>query len=327
MMDWLEERNVKCNFILHKGKLDYPSSIIQTIRILKKLTPEVVHCHMLDANLIGLVAAKTVGVPKRIYTRHHSTFHHESHSSAVKYDKFSNWLATDIVAISQNVSKILIEKEGCNKDKIHLIHHGFDLSSFSKENVSEDLGLKYDISKNDGPVIGVVSRYMEWKGVVYIIQAFQEFLKKYPRAKLVLANAHGPYKKQIAAELKKIPKQNYVEIGFEQNLFALYQLFDIYVHTPINSEIEAFGQTYVEALAAGIPSIFTLSGIANEFIIDQENALVVPYKNSGAIEKKMKLLVEDQKLNSQLRENGRKSVQEFNLEKFIFNLEKLYSVG
>jgi hypothetical protein len=52
---------------------------------------------------------------------------------------------------------------------------------------------------------------------------------------------------------------------------------------PIDDTIEAFGQTYIEALISGVPSVFTLSGVASEFIENGKNALVVDYKNSEQI--------------------------------------------
>ena len=95
---------------------------------------------------------------------------------------------------------------------------------------------------------------------------------------------------------------------------------------PIDENCEAFGQTYVEALASGIPSIFTLSGIANEFIINERNALVVPYKNSDAIYNSCIRLLNDKTLCNSLIENGKKDVtQKFQLEQMINSLEALYN--
>jgi glycosyltransferase involved in cell wall biosynthesis len=277
--------------------------------------------------MLGLSAAKVLGIKKRIYTRHHSTFHHQYHPQAVKYDKICNDLATDIVAISENVQNVLIDKEHVQPEKIYLIHHGFDLEKFQSisQKKIDDLKKKYGIIKQDYPVIGVISRYINWKGHSYIINAFKQVKEKYPSAKLVLANATGPDKDAIQSLLKKnLPKNSYIEIPFEHDLFTLYQLFDIYVHIPINESIEAFGQTYVEALAAGIPSVFTLSGVAKEFIKHGENALVVPFKNSEETANNIIKLLENKPLAKKLFENGKKSIKQFSLENFIFKLEKLY---
>ena len=324
---WLKEKKTECYYIPHNGKKSFPNSVVKVRKLLKKIHPSIVHTHLFDANLIGLFCAKTLGIKKRIYTRHHSTFHHENFPKAVKYDKFSNYLATDIVAISENVKDVLINLEDVSIEKITLIHHGFDLKSFEEVNESEikELKVKYNLLNQEGPVIGVVARFIKWKGIQYTISAFKVILNSFPNAILVLANAKGPDKTYIQSILKEIPEKNVRLISFESNLFNLYQLFNLYIHVPINKEIEAFGQTFVEALAAGIPSVFTLSGVANEYIIDKENALVVPYENSNGIVEAIYTLLENKQLQKKLVEKGRNSIQQFKLVNFIEKLEKLYS--
>ncbi|MCT4581709.1 MAG: glycosyltransferase family 4 protein [Flavobacteriales bacterium] len=321
---WLTAQSIATFYVPHNGKKSFPKSFLKVYQLLKAIQPQRVHTHLFDANLIGLTAAKALGIKKRIYTRHHSTFHHNNFPKAVKYDKLSNWLASDIVAISENVRDVLENKEQVPPQKIHLIHHGFDLKSFQNVSKEEVQTLKNNYNINNSPVIGVISRYINWKGIQYIIKGFKALLQEYPDAILVLANANGPDKQEIKEALKTIPKENYREIVFEPNLFALYQLFDLYIHTPIDHQIEAFGQTYIEALAAGKPSIFTLSGVANEFIIDQKNAIVIPYKDDQAIVKAIKQLLTHKDLTSTLVENGLKSVEKYNLLTFVQKLERLY---
>ena len=327
LFKWLKKQKINTYTIQHLGKRSYLTSFLKVFLILLKIKPDIVHTHLFDANLIGLTTAKILNIKKRIYTRHHSTYHHDNFPKTVKYDLWANLIATEIVAISKNVETILVQNEQVNKNKIALIHHGFEVKNFQSIKKRDVINLKnkYQINDNEYPVIGVIARYIKWKGIEYTINAFKQILREFPKAKLILANASGPDEKQIKDLLKQLPKANFIEIKFESNLFALYHLFDIYIHTPINSEIEAYGQTYVEALAAGVPSIFTLSGVANEFIKNGENALVVSYNNSKEIEKSILYLLKNAKKSKELIENGIKSVQQFNLELFINKLEKLYS--
>ena len=80
----------------------------------------------------------------------------------------------------------------------------------------------------------------------------------------------------------------------------------------------------MEALAAGVPSIVTLSGIAHEFIQDRHNALVVPYRDSDAILEAMNSLMRDSELRNSIITNGRSSAEQFRLEPFIEKLKVLY---
>lgn len=323
--NWLQEEGIASYYIKHLGKKSYPKSILKVIKILKNIQPNTVHTHLFDANLIGLFSAKLLRIKNRIYTRHHSTYHHEYFPKAVKYDLWSNRMATKIIAISKNVEKVLIQTEKVNPIKVKLIHHGFDLEQFKNVSKSEIDALKLKYKINSSPIIGVVARYTKLKGIQYIIPAFKNILLKHPDAILVLANANGADKKMIQSLLHEVSKESYREIVFEQNLFALYKLFDIYVHTPTDSQIEAFGQTYVEALASGIPSIFTMSGVAKEFVKNRENALVVPFQSSTEIENSIFQLLDNKNLSQKLIENGMKSIETFNLTLYIQKLEKLYS--
>ncbi|MNY27860.1 Glycosyl transferases group 1 [compost metagenome] len=81
----------------------------------------------------------------------------------------------------------------------------------------------------------------------------------------------------------------------------------------------------MEALAAGIPSIFTLSGVAREFIIHEENALVVPFKDSDAIYESMVRLMNDPALCANLTTKGVQNVNRmFRFDSYIEKLQKLY---
>ncbi|NJO03565.1 MAG: glycosyltransferase family 4 protein, partial [Bacteroidia bacterium] len=263
---------------------------------------------------------------RRVNTRHHASLHHVYFPRAVYYDRIINYLATDIIAISENVRNILVNWEKTPAAKVQLIHHGFRLNLFQSVAAGqvEALQQRYG-TQGCFPVVGVIARQTHWKGIQYIIPAFAELLKHYPQAHLLLANAHGDYQAEIQARLQTLPAESYTQIRFEDNLFALYKLFDLHVHTPIDAHSEAFGQTYVEALAAGVPSVFSLSGVAPEFIVHEKNALVVPFQDSDSVYRAMHRLLNESALRQALINQGRQDVQiHFGLDKMIKSLEMLY---
>jgi len=323
----LREKGVKVQEISVAGKSTFPLALLKLIGLLRKEKPDVIHTHMYVADIIGQLAGKFLGIKTRVYTRHSSNENRKYHKKQ-RIDNLVNSLTTHILAISENVKKILVAEENVAEEKIRLIYHGFDLEKFgnvSREDI-EELSKKYNPHSRK-PVIGVVARYSHWKGIQYAIGAFKKLLEEYPNALLLLANAkRGDFKDEIDALLTELPKDSFYEIEFEHNLFALYQLFDVYTHLPIDAELEAFGQTYVEALAAGIPSVFTNSGIAREFIRDGENALVVGFENSEEVYQAILKLLRDNELREKLSAGGKADVKElFSLEKMIGKLEKLYS--
>ncbi len=324
--EYLNKLNINVKRINYNSKRDIPLSILRIIYFLLLNKPSVVHAHLFDASFIGLMAAKLCGIKKRIYTRHYSTYHHDFFPNAVKWDKLNNKFATRIIAISEVVKDVLISKEGVGPEKISLVYHGFKLNKFSEydNDVIEKLKSKYNPT-NKRPVIGVISRFTELKGIQFIIPAFSKLLNQYPNALLLLFNASGDYEKEINKLLSELPKETYLKVVFENEITSIYHLFDVFIHVPINDTIEAFGQTYIESMASGIPIIATKSGIGNEILINNDNSIIVPFKNSEAIYKAIVLLINDSALKIKITNNAKNTVaKKFELHLMIEKLESIY---
>jgi glycosyltransferase involved in cell wall biosynthesis len=320
---FLLKLNLPVRRIASKGHL---AVFFQLFVFLIRNRPDVVHCHLRRAELVGIAASYILRIRKRIFTRHSSTYNHLYHPKGVWLDKIVNFFASDIVAISENVKSILIEMEGVKAAKIHLVHHGFDLKYFSEVNYDEIMLMKqkYGIPL-DRKIIGIIARYTWWKGYFYSLPAIGRFIREHPSYCLVIANANGNNAVEIVKVLDRcFNSGDYVQIKFEPNLQALYHTFDLYVHVPFDPQVEAFGQTFIEALAAGIPSVFTMSGVAREFVKHDYNALVVDFKNEEQITSALERLSKDEGLREKLQKNGRESVQTFDLQRFIERLSQIY---
>ena len=323
---FLNNHGITFQRILYRSKKDFLTAFVKIFYYLLKHRPQVIHAHLIDAQLLGLTVAWFLRIRSRIYTRHTSNFHHIYKPHGVKYDRWSNRLATNIVSVSQATDRTLLELEKVPQEKVIRIPHGFELNEFYDVSVDriDRVRSKWGIPIAK-PIVGVIARHIEWKGIQYIIPAFKVFLQLHPEACLILANTSGPYHKTILKLLQDIPEQNVILIPFEEDVAALYKLFDLYVHAPVDSMCEAFGQTYVEALASGVPSVFTLSGIAAEFIEHKKNAWVVKFKNKEEIYLALTELWHNENLRKVLIENGLRSVKpRFSIQFMVTALRSLY---
>jgi len=321
LANFLEEHRFEVAYLEALSPLRSFSAIKACKALLEQWNTTVVHCHLGTANWVGLWAGLWAGVSKRIFTRHAGKSLKWNYKEAL-IDQIQNRLATDIVSISLNIHELLLA-QGVSEKKIHLIHHGFDLQRMQNHDVNEVARIKsFYNPQSKYPIIGVVARWMEWKGIQYIIPAFEKFLEDYPNAKLCLFNAsnRAEYAQVLKPMLKKLPMGSYESIGFESNVYDLYSLFDLYVHTPVDPYCEAFGQTYIEALAAGVPSIFTLSGVAREFAMDEPLATIVPFRDSEAIYEAMIEILKKDKHEV----HHSPFFERFTIPQYIQNLETLY---
>jgi glycosyltransferase involved in cell wall biosynthesis len=319
--DFLIEHHFEVGYLEATSPLRSFSAIKACKKLLKQRNTHVVHCHLGTANWVGLWAGLWAGVSKRIFTRHAGKSLKWNYKEAL-IDQIQNRLATDIVSISLNIHELLLA-QGVSENKIHLIHHGFDLDRMKNHKVNEVARIKsFYNPQSKYPIIGVVARWLELKGIHYIIPAFEKLLHVYPNAKLCLFNAsnRAEYAHVLKPMLKKLPIGSYEYIGFESNVYDLYSLFDIYLHTPVDPYCEAFGQTYIEALAAGVPSIFTLSGVAREFAMNEPLVTIVPFRDSEAIYRAMIALIKNKPKN----EIKTPYFSNFELKNYIQKLIELY---
>ncbi len=317
-----EQHNIPSTHITYHGKRSFIFAFFRLLFIMLKFKPYVVHAQLFDASLLALFAAKTLGIRNRIHTRHHGNLHHIYHPHAVKYDRWVNSWSKLIICPSEQTKNIIIEKEQVLPHKVVVIKHGFDFSFFST-NKKDDLKQRYTL--NQFPIIGVVSRFTEWKGIQYIIPAFKNLLHQYPEAILVMAGAEGDFTNQITHILKEIPANNFRLIRFEKDIYSLMSLFHVFVHVPVSPDAESFGQVYVEAFALAIPSIITLSGIATDDDIFAKYAEVVDYKNSKQIYQSLiKILNNYTTYINKFNEASQKIRSKYTFENKMHALEDIY---
>ena len=113
------------------------SAYFQLKKLLKKLNADVVHSHLFDDGVPAMLAAKHVGIKKRIHTKGCTSFNWFYAPKAVLLDRLINKSATHIIAVSNESKQFLIEKEKANPKKVHLIHHGISFKTLKTANEHE----------------------------------------------------------------------------------------------------------------------------------------------------------------------------------------------
>jgi glycosyltransferase involved in cell wall biosynthesis len=328
MAPYLAACGVRCDPVQFRSRRDVPGAAREVARHCRGNRIEIVHTHFMNACLAGLSGARMAGVRLRLHTRHHAGPYPWSHRPpwGRLYDRFNNSLSRRIVAPSRQVWKTLVQCDGVRPEKIALIPHGFDLAAWRQVPTERVRRLRERYNpRGCAPVVGVVARFEEIKGVHYVIEAFRRLLADHPSALLLLANARGRYQ-PIRDLLARLPPGSYVEVPFEDDVFALYGLFDVFVHVPVSPEIEAFGQVYVEAMAAELPCIVTGAGIAGELFQHGENAWVVEHRDSEGIYRGLLTLLENPELRQRLGRDARRSLGlTFEARTMVGSLEELYT--
>lgn len=313
------------NWVYH-GKQDALKTTFKLLKLFLLKRPHIIHTHMIDATYTGQVAGWLAGVPVRIFTRWHANTHHREHPKGLKYDKLINRLATHIITPGNVTYRIVTKWEKVKAEKVSLLYPPYDLDAFRNPPAQEvsDLRNLYN-SEGKHPVVGVISRWVDWKGIQFIIPAFKRLLEKYPDALLLLFNAHGGYEKEIRVLLKELPEGSWKAIHFERRNTGLYGIFDLFVHVPIDEYVENTGGVYTEALPSGVPSIFTLSGVVPGMVEHLRDCYISDYQSSESIYQGMITLLGDPELRKHISDNAKNAVPEdFTIKVHIKKLEALY---
>jgi glycosyltransferase involved in cell wall biosynthesis len=350
MIDFLKANHIRYISTSFGDYSNTPEAVKFVYDHLIKNETDIVQTHWFAGSLVGMQAAYYAKVPVRIFHREHPPLRYYNRHPPSKHQLIWD-CATHLIAVT-NKSKAGMIEDGIPAEKITVIPTGFNLHEFQAiqpANV-EALKQKYLVNKavqTRGPIIGVAARYVKWKGVEYVIRAFKEVLAEHPQALLLLCGSHidrSQVMKQMGAAskndivapqyedvlsiyncLSELPDHSYVEIPFEEDLYALFKLFDVFVHVPIDSIQETFGQVYVESMLAQVPSVITLSGSALDHAIHRENAWVVDYMNSDQIADGILTLLVDRDLREKITANAFACAKErYSIERLTRRLEDFY---
>lgn len=265
-----------------KRKTGMISAFFSLFRLLKQLKPDVVHSHLFDDAVPALFAAKLAGVKKRIILKADTGFHYNYTPQWVKFDKLNNFLATHIVAPSNESKKFILEKERAKVNKVKMIHHGIPSKIFTNKSelIQNNLIEKYQLENKI--VMGTVSRLIDWKGYKYIIKAAKIVVNKYPNAVFLFIGV-GDQKKELEELVKFNNLDNHIIFTGWVNrneIPSLYGIMDIYVHA---ASFEPFGFVIPEAMVNDKPIVSTPTGSALDAIEHKIDGYLCAYKDEKSL--------------------------------------------
>lgn len=278
-----------CTTYIYLRRAQAIGTVRTLMRHLRASRPDVINCNLLEASVYGLLAAFLTGIGRRIYTRHLAAHNHKYHPvKGVLYDRFCNVLAHRIIAISTCTQEVLTDWEGVPARKVVMIHHGYELDTVQAPDTAAlaRLRTKHGMDAADvGPVVGIISRPFRLKGLDQAIPALGRLQQRWPRLRTWLFNwKPTPQSDHFDALLRKLPGSAYRTVLFEPEVVTLYHAFDLFIHVPEDKHAEAFGMVYIEAAMAGVPCVFTRSGIMHDLDPARMAGItVVPFQDTEAI--------------------------------------------
>jgi len=325
MLDDIEKFQCDCYWIpssLKNKKLNYIWQIIKVYRLIKKIKPDVVHTHLFEDSFVGLIAARLAGIKIRVVTKQDTGFHWYYMPKMVRFDRVNNRNATHIVAVSEEGKDFILNYEKAAHRKVHMIHHGTPKQKCTNqiEEVKKDFIERFHLTGKR--VVGVVSKYIEWKGHLYIVEAAEMIVKRYPDT-VFLFTGWGKESGDIMDLINSKNLNNHIIISEfipEEQMPSFYGVLDVFVHAAI---YEPFGFVIAEAMMNGVPVVSTKTGAAADAIQHLETGYLVPYRDSKAIAEGVNYMFENE--TTELRKKAKeKAIQMYDFDVMYGNYINLY---
>lgn len=280
-------------------------------KLIKDFQPDVVHAHMVHANIFARINRIGCAIPKLICTAHNSNEGGQLRMLAYKYTNFLSDLNTNV---SQEASKSFILKGAFNKNNLITVYNGIDLNKFTFFNK--------DKNSNELSFLSV-GRFNEQKDYPNLLRAIATFHESLKQKKCMLSIAgDGELRPQIEELIEHLGLKNKVTLlGRRDDIPQLMQEVDFFI---LPSAYEGFGLVVAEAMACGTFVIATNSGGVAEVMGD--TGILVPPQDSKALAEAIKQAVSKTPL--EIQENNLKARQRvealFSLERSVQNWLKLY---
>jgi L-malate glycosyltransferase len=235
--------------------------------------------------------------------------------------------AATCVVVNAGAVRDWLIGSGYEADRIVVIPNGVDMRRFAGP--VDPLALRAELGLTSGtPLVTVVSRLVDLKGLDSFMGAAARLALRYPSARFLIAGERAHDDTGYAASLARMAARlgigdRVMFTGLRADVPALLASSTVAVMPSLN---EALSNVLLESMAAGAPTVATRVGGTPEAITDGVSGLLVAPGDPEALAVAVGRLLEDATLAHRLGRAARQVVeQRFTLERMVDDTERLYA--
>jgi glycosyltransferase involved in cell wall biosynthesis len=292
-------------------------AVVQLFLFLRKEKPLIVHSHTPKAGILAMIASKCAGVPIRLHTVAGLPLMEAKgfrRKVLVQVEKLTYLCATMVYPNSKGLYDFIVINNFTSKKKLKVIgkgsSNGINTIYFSPERVTQIQALALKLQLGIGTkdfVFVFVGRLVGDKGINELVLAFKNIAQQKTNVKLLLVGMQekdlDPLEVWTQEEIER--NKNILFVGYQDDIRPYLSISNALVFA---SYREGFPNVVLQAGAMGLPSIVTDINGCNEIIIDGKNGIIIPVKNSDAIEKAILKLIDDMDFFTILQSNARQMI-------------------
>ena len=293
---------------------DFPKAFFRLRRILKQDMPDILHCWMFHANMIGRFATFGLKIKNisSVRERYHSVF-------MLLIEALSS------VFVDRYITNSDVMKQQLGFDeKVTVINNGVEEKFFDEEKKTvlrrEDIGI-YD----DLPIIVMVANPRKQKDYPTMLRAIL-MVSEYKNIHFVIVGGGTQFHdeteniKMLAKSLAIYDNTHF--LGYRDDVRDILSISDIWVSSTL---YEGKSNTLIEAMAMGMPIVTTDIPENREVVENGMNALLVPCGDKKLMSEAILLLLNNSPLPMMLGVYARHTAKiRFSVKKMVKETEKGY---
>ena len=246
------------------------------VRMIREWRPDVLHSHMVHANLMARAARALAPVPALI-----STIHSINDGGAVRMAAYrlTNGLVDRFTIISRIAAQRYVTIGAVPEARLQVVPNTVDTARFRRlPNVRA--ALRRELGVGDGFLWLAVGRFEPAKDYPTMIAAFARLAAERPKSELLLVGEGS-----LKGEVERLIRQGRLEgrvrlLGVRRDVPELLSAADGYV---LSSAWEGMPVALLEAAAVELPVVATRVGGVPEVVEDGTTGLLVPTGNPVAL--------------------------------------------
>lgn len=279
------------------------------MQLIIRVNPQIVHPQSRDDFIASTLAGRLLG--KRVIWTDHADLKYVWQNYSIWYKNPVGSLVYQASKLAHHITLVSFSEKELIEAQLHrqlpskfeVIHNGV--------NTTKPVPVKRSLADKDSIIFVATSRLVAAKGIRELVEAFRELDETANVRLWLIGDGQG------AGEFKLVAKGNPHTsfYGHQDKPLNYIAAADVFVHPSYH---EGFSLSLVEAAMLGKPVIACDVGGNPEIIKDTVNGLLVPARDSKALENAMSKLANDIKLREKYGIAARKTYEkDFEFEKIV----------
>jgi asparagine synthase (glutamine-hydrolysing) len=252
---------------------------------LMRCRPQVLHCFLDSANIVGAVAGYLAGVPRIVLSARNVN---PTHFEYLNLDWFLPWYraVVSVPSVSLTANSVVGRDSyadwiGISKDSIEVIPNAIDIAEYIRSDEGAGLSSREELGLPADSLVALgVFRLSPEKRPLLFLRIMKEVKAKLPQLKVLLAGV-GPMMDEVQTEIGRLGMKGYVHVlGRRGDIPSLIKASDLLC---LLSDNEGSPNVVMEAQALGRPVVCTAVGGAPEIVKDGVTGFLVARDDEHAM--------------------------------------------